>query len=150
MAAPEAGRGDAGRALLETALRATLERLALDRSFAAAIGRRRASGGDPLDPELWEAFVETRRELDGFSAQTVRATARDRESMARNADVRERLDAALAEAAALEKELAGFLSESLASLREAIDGLARGQAVFSSYARSGHARPAAESLEARA
>ncbi|MDR2611652.1 MAG: hypothetical protein LBG06_02020 [Deltaproteobacteria bacterium] len=124
--------------------------LELDRGFAGTLGRRSSAGGDPLDPELWENYVAARRSLVDHATRSLSLMARDGESQARNRDVKDRLETTLGEVMLLEERLAGFLAQNLAVLKETIDDLSRNQAVFTSYARSCAARPAAEALEATA
>ncbi|MDR1035324.1 MAG: hypothetical protein LBT40_01735 [Deltaproteobacteria bacterium] len=138
------------RAFWEKTLEVSRECLALDRSFLGTLERKTASGADPLDPELWENFIEARRSLVEFTTQSLNMMARDRGSQYRMKDEKERLETTLGEVARLDELLASFLSRNLSVLKETIDELSRNQTVFTSYARSGHARPRAETLETRA
>ncbi|MDR1081924.1 MAG: hypothetical protein LBQ79_13435 [Deltaproteobacteria bacterium] len=145
-----AAGADPERAFWERTLAVSRECLELDRSFMGTLGRRSAAGDDPLDPGLWENYVEARRSLVEFTTRSLSLMARDRDSQARMREQKERLETALGEIVRLEEKLAGFLSRNLSVLKETIDDLSRNQAVFTSYARSGSAKPRAEALEARA
>ncbi|MDR1038997.1 MAG: hypothetical protein LBR80_02285 [Deltaproteobacteria bacterium] len=140
----------AERAFWETTLKVTHECLELDRRFAGTVKARHESGDDPLDPELWENFIEARRSLVDFTAQSLNLIARDRAARERNREAEERLKTALGEMVRLEEGLAGFLTVNLKALKDTVEHLSRNQAIFTGYARASGAKPGPETLETRA
>jgi hypothetical protein len=138
------------KAFWEKTLDVSRECLDLDRRFLGTLKRKSAAGADPLDPALWENFIEARRSLVDFTTQNLNLMARDRQSHARNKDVKDRLETTLGEVMRLEEKLAGFLSRNLSVLKETIDDLSRNQAVFTSYARSGGTKGVPETLKTMA
>ncbi|MDR2422714.1 MAG: hypothetical protein LBE01_04980 [Deltaproteobacteria bacterium] len=123
--------------------------LDLDRRFAAQLERQIAGAElDPLDPALWENFIEARRDLFDFTAMNLKLLAQGRSSPAESL-IRERLLDSLSEMAAIEEQLADFLAKGLGDLKEAIDDLANGQALFAGYAAL-DAKPCAIRLDSQA
>jgi hypothetical protein len=125
------------------------ECLSMDRRFLGTLDRKTAKGDDPLDPGLWENFIEARRSLVDYTTSSLNVISRDKEAVARNKDIKDRLVDTLDEVMLLEEKLSAFLSENLTVLKETIDDISKNQAVFTSYARvKGKPRP--EALETRA
>jgi hypothetical protein len=123
--------------------------LELDRRFLGTLEKKTESGGDPLDPLLWENFIEARRNLVEFTTENLNLLAQDKQSQARNKDVMNRLETTLGEVMQLEEKLTSFLSENLAALKDTIDGITKNQAIFSAYGRNSH-KPRPEALETTA
>ena len=125
------------------------ECLDLDSRFLGDLEKKTAAGGDPLDPSLWENFIEARRSLVDYTTENLNLLAQDKSSQARNKDVMNRLETTLGEVMQLEEKLARFLSDNLSVLKETIEGITRNQAIFSAYGRN-NPKPAAEAFETRA
>ncbi|MDR2338803.1 MAG: hypothetical protein LBF40_01495 [Deltaproteobacteria bacterium] len=128
------------------------ECLDLDRRFLAelnGLGRKDKGGKDPLDPTLWENFIEARKSLVEYTTGNLNLLAQDKSSQGRNKDMLARLETTLGEVMRLEERLAGFLSENLVALKDTIDGIAKNQAIFSAYGRN-NTKPMPEALETRA
>jgi hypothetical protein len=123
--------------------------LDLDRRFLGTLEKKTASGGDPLDPGLWENFIEARRNLVDYTTENLNLLSKDKPSQARNKDVMNRLETTLGEVMQLEEKLAKFLSENLSVLKDTIDDISRNQAIFSAYGRT-NPKPMPEALETRA
>ncbi|MDR2198825.1 MAG: hypothetical protein LBR53_05115 [Deltaproteobacteria bacterium] len=125
------------------------ECLELDRGFLGALEKKTENGDDPLEPALWENFIEARRSLVDYTTENILLLARDKGSQARNKDVMKRLETTLNEVMRLEEKLAFFLSENLSVLKDTVDGITKNQAIFAAYGRS-NPKPAAEALETTA
>jgi hypothetical protein len=131
------------------ALSACRKCLDLDRRFADRLDRQAAEPGlDPLDPALWENFIEARRGLFDFAAMNLRLLAQGRQSPAESL-TRDQLLASLGEMAELEEKLAERLAKGLGDLKGTIDDLAKGQAILAGYA-SLDSKPRAVRLDSRA
>ncbi|MDR1086035.1 MAG: hypothetical protein LBP22_14550 [Deltaproteobacteria bacterium] len=144
-------------------LAACQECLDLDRRFAAELERQIAGPDlDPLEPALWESFVEARRDLFDFTAVnlTLLAKTGPKSAEGNNVDegeskegsfsqVRGELLKSLAEMVALEEKLTAYLSENLGILKETIDDLSKSQAIFAGYA-SLDTKPSAIKLDSLA
>ncbi|MDR2405430.1 MAG: hypothetical protein LBE27_03565 [Deltaproteobacteria bacterium] len=137
------------KAFLMKTLELSKDCLDLDRHFLGDLEKKAASGDDPLDPSLWENFIEARRNLVDFTTSNLNMLAQDRESQNRHKDVMSRLESTLGEVVKLEEKLTRFLSENLGVLKETIDGISKNQAIFSAYGR-GNGKPRPEALETRA
>jgi predicted nuclease with TOPRIM domain len=139
----------AEKAFLDKTLEVSRECLEMDRSFLGALEKKAAAGRDPLEPRMWENFIEARRSLVDFTTENLNLLAQDAEAQSRHKDVMARLETTLGEVMRLEEKLTHFLSENLDALRETIDGISKNQAIFSAYSRS-RAKPRAETLETMA
>jgi hypothetical protein len=125
------------------------ECLSLDKRFIGTLEKKKTLGADPLDPCLWENFIEARRSLVDYTTQNLNILAGDKKSASRNSDIKDRLETALGEVMQLEEKLASFLSENLAALKDTIDGISKNQAIFTQYAKNNY-KPQAEAFESRA
>ena len=139
----------AEKAFWHKTLELSRECLDLDRSFLGALEKKSLSGGDPLDPGLWENFIEARRSLVDYTTENLNLLARDKDAQSRNKDAMARLETTLGEVMQLEEKLSKFLSENLNVLKETIDGITKNQAIFSAYSR-GAPKPRPEALETMA
>ncbi|MDR2351692.1 MAG: hypothetical protein LBF22_00785, partial [Deltaproteobacteria bacterium] len=119
---------DSEKAFFLKTLELSKECLDLDRNFLGTLEKKSAQGGDPLDPLLWENFIEARRNLVDFTTGNLVLLAKDRESHIRNKDVMDRLETTLGEVMQLEEKLTKFLSENLNALKDTIDGISKNQA----------------------
>jgi predicted nuclease with TOPRIM domain len=123
--------------------------LDLDRRFLGTLERKTAQGHDPLDPALWENFIEARRNLVEYTTENLNLLARDRKAIGRNRDIKDRLETTLGEVMQLEEKLTTFLSENLSVLKETIEDISRNQMIFTAYARHTH-KPRPEVMETTA
>jgi hypothetical protein len=147
-------RGSPKKDLWSETLIACQKCLEIDRHFASRLEDQiKDPKRDPLDPALWENFIEARRDLFDFTAVNLNLLAKRDKANAGGASpdgqIRESLLKSLGEMAALEEKLTAYLSENLGILKETIDNLAKGQAIFSGYA-SLDSKPPATRLDSRA
>ncbi|MDR0549391.1 MAG: hypothetical protein LBI10_08320 [Deltaproteobacteria bacterium] len=143
--------------LLAETLDACRERLEMDRGFVAKLERQIAEPNlDPLDPALWENFIAARRDLFDFTALNLnllvkkKASGKDLSLLDdQERQIHEDLLTSLSEIAALEEKLTTYLEKNLGVLKETIDKMAKGQAIFAGYAVL-DAKPPAIHLDSRA
>ncbi|MDR1394986.1 MAG: hypothetical protein LBK52_02280 [Deltaproteobacteria bacterium] len=112
--------------------------LEMDRCFAAELDRQIAEPEkDPLEPALWEHFIEARRNLFDYTAMNLKLLAKKPnapEAGSSESLLRKDLLTSLTEMLALEEKLTSYLSENLDRLKETIVDLSKSQAIFSGYA----------------
>jgi hypothetical protein len=118
------------------------ECLEIDRQFAAQLERKIAKPDlDPLEPSIWEHFIEARKDLFdytvmnlGLLAQNQYSKEEEKNLSQEESQIREDLLTSLDEMRALEEKLTTYLSKNLGVIKETIDNLAKSQALFSGYA----------------
>jgi hypothetical protein len=137
------------KAFVTKTLELSKECLDLNKSFLKALEKKSLNGEDPLDPGLWENFIEARRSLVDFTTSNLNLLAQDQESQKHNKETLSRLETTLGEVMHLEEKLTKFLSDNLSALKDTIDGISKNQAIFSAYGRNG-SKPMPEALETRA
>ncbi|MDR2141881.1 MAG: hypothetical protein LBR11_08860 [Deltaproteobacteria bacterium] len=127
--------------------------LELDRQFAARLASQIADPEqDPLEPTLWEHFIDARRDLFDFTTMSLKVLTQSQEVPPQDSlegQIREELLTSLSEMADLEEKLTAYLTKGLTSLKETIDNLAKSQAIFSGYA-SLDTKPPANHLDSLA
>ncbi|MDR2354431.1 MAG: hypothetical protein LBF22_14990 [Deltaproteobacteria bacterium] len=122
------------------------ECLELDRGFLSNLAKRTAVGNDPLEPALWENYIEARKSLVDYTTANLNLLARDKKGLVRNKDIKDRLETTLSEVVKLEEKLTSFLAENLSLLKETIDDISKNQLVFSAYAQHNY-KPRPEAIE---
>jgi hypothetical protein len=125
------------------------ERLDMDRRFMGVLEKKKSEGRDPLDPLLWENFIEARKDLVDYTTSNLNVLSRDKTAFSRNKDVKDRLETTLDEVMRLEEKLAAFLSRNLLVLKDTIEELNKNQAIFTAYSRHNH-KSVPEAFETRA
>jgi hypothetical protein len=73
------------------------ERLDMDRRFIGVLETKKSEGRDPLDPDLWENFIEARKDLVDYTTTNLNIISRDKRAFSRNKDVKYRLETTLDE-----------------------------------------------------
>jgi predicted nuclease with TOPRIM domain len=137
---------EAEKAFWMKTLQVSQECLDLDRRFIGALERKTALGADPLEPSLWENFIEARRDLVDCATENLNLIARDKKAQSRQRDIKDRLETTLGEVMRLEEKLTSFLAENLSVLKDAIEDISKNQVIFSAYGRHNH-KPRPEALE---
>jgi hypothetical protein len=142
-----------GKGLWSETLAACQECLKVNRQFFSDLERHISEPDqDPMEPVLWEHFIEARKDLFDFTTVNLNILAKNlsknRDSEAES-QIREDLLTSLEEVVALEEKLTAYLSENLGLLKETINDLSKSQALFAGYA-SMDTKPSAIVLDSRA